>query len=377
MKPNLAALADRLDADAAHRARLPVVAGFDAFVDERIHVVGERQSEQAFTPVATITNFAEWAARSAGRSGLREFVFQTEAGGCTVNMGDGVATLGFPLTAFAGVGSPAHPAFAEFTGKCAAVEPLGMEPGRALVYDFADGKLMFCAFNHFSRFTPEYLREKFADGKFRAACEAASALVLTSWSVYPHMTECWRYLYEEALAGLPQRPHFFLDLADPASRPRAQLATMLDTLGGFEKLGPVTLSLNGNEANQLAQAVGLAEADESPEQLERLAGELRDRAGITTVGIHLVKSATAATAEGAATVAGPYCAKPTKSVGAGDRFNAGWLSGILLDLPLTEQLAVGCASSGFFVRHARSATWPELTAFLREWQAGDFNTQAR
>jgi sugar/nucleoside kinase (ribokinase family) len=152
---------------------------------------------------------------------------------------------------------------------------------------------------------------------------------------------------------------------------------MLDTLGGFEKLGPVTLSLNGNEANQLAHAVGLAEADESPEQLERLAEELRDRAGIATVGIHLVKSATAATAGGAATVTGPYCAKPAKSVGAGDRFNAGWLSAILLDLPLAEQLAVGCASSGFFVRHAHSATWPELTAFLREWQADNFNPQSR
>ena len=197
--------------------------------------------------------------------------------------------------------------------------------------------------------------------------------MLTSWSVYPHMSACWRYLYEEALAGLPGQPHLFFDLADPASRPRPQLAAMLDTLGGFEKLGPVTLSLNGNEANQLAHAVGLAEADESPEQLERLAGELRVRAGIATVGIHLVKSATAATAESAATVAGPYCPKPAKSVGAGDRFNAGWLAGILLGLPLAEQLAVGCASSGFFVRQARSATWPELTAFLREWQAGDFN----
>ncbi len=373
MPVDFTALAGRLKAAASVPAATSVVAGFDAFVDERIHVVHERHSPESFTPVATISDFSDWAARSAGRSGLREFVFETEAGGCTVNMGDGIATLGFPLTAFAGVGSPAHPVFADFIGKCAVVEPLGMEPGRALAYEFEDGKLMFCAFNHFARLTPEYLRGQFADGRFRAACGASRGIVLTSWSVYPHMTVCWRYLYEEALAGLTNRPRFFFDLADPASRPRAQLSQMLDTLGGFETIGPVTLSLNGNEANQLAQAVGLNEADESPEQLERQATQLRERAGIDCVGIHLVKSAVAATEAGAVSVEGPFCAKPKKSVGAGDRFNAGWLSAQLLDLPPAEQLAVGCASSGFFVRQARSATWAELSEFLSAWGEGTPN----
>ena len=370
MTPDLTRLAERLEASADALAGVSAVAGFDAFVDENIRVVEERHSEESYTPVATIADFAEWAARSAGRSGSREFVFAREAGGCTYNMGDGLATLGVPLHAFAGVGDPPHPVFGEFLGKCASIDALGMEPGRALAYEFEDGKLMFCAFNHFARFTPDHLRAQTADGAFRAACERAGGIALTSWSVYPHMTECWRCLYDEILSGIGRRPHFFFDLADPASRNPAELVAMVDSIGGFERIGRATLSLNGNEANQLARALGLPEADDTPEAVEAQAAAIRGRADIGEVSIHLVGGATTVTSGDAVTVEGPYCAKPRRSVGAGDRFNAGFFAGLLLDFEPAERLALGCASSGFFVREARSATLAELARFLREWHAG-------
>ena len=280
-------------------------------------------------------------------------------------MGDGMATLGFPLHAYSGVGTPPHPAFEAFIGKCASVNPIGMDPGRALVTEFDDGKLMFCSFGHFAQFTPEYLREQFVDGRFRNACEQARGIAFTSWSVYPYMSDCWRFLYEEALLGLSHRPHLFFDLADPASRSQEDLIGMVDALAGFEQIGRVTLSINGNEANRIAGAIGLETADESDAQVQRLCAELRKRIGISEVSVHLVKGATTATDAGAVSVAGPYCAKPKKSVGAGDRFNAGFFAGLLLDLSPLERLTTGCASSGFFVRNARSANHREFVEFIR------------
>ncbi|MGJ8639981.1 MAG: PfkB family carbohydrate kinase [Opitutaceae bacterium] len=348
-----------------------VVMGFDAFVDESLRIVGERSSPESYTSMSTIADFGAWASASAGRSGSREFVCEgVVAGGCSVNLGDGIATMGFHLNAFSGVGTPSNPAFTPFVEKCASVNPLGMEPGRALVTEFDDGKLMFCSFSHFAQFTPEYLRAHFANGDFRRKCEQASGIAFTSWSVYPYMTDCWRFLYEEALAGLEHRPHFFFDLADPASRSEQDLIEMVETLTGFERIGRVTLSVNGNEANRIAIALNMKSADESAEQLEHLCIQLRERIGISEVSIHLVKGAATATAEGAVSIAGPYCAKPKKSVGAGDRFNAGFFAGLMLDLESTERLQLGAASSGFFVRHARSAEWSELVNFIREWSTG-------
>ena len=367
----LARLAEHLETQSSLAGSAPVVAGFDAFVDEVIHVVGTRTAPDAYVPVGTIAEFGRWATASAGRSGLREYVvLGRAAGGCTVNTGDGLAAFGFPVDAFAGMGTPPDPAFDEYRAKCRSVHPLGMEAGRSLVYEFQDGKLMFCSVSHFARFTPGYLAEEMADGSYRRACAAAAGIVLTSWSVYPHMTECWKFLQREIFSGLKHRPKIFLDLADPASRAPGDLLGMLDALGGFEKVGPTTLSLNGNEANQIARALGMAEATGEPHDVERLAAALHERAQISEVGIHLTQSATGATAAGAVTVKGPFCASPRKSVGAGDRFNAGWLAGGLLGLPADERLLLGVAASGFFVRAARSGTFPEIVDFIRRWADG-------
>jgi sugar/nucleoside kinase (ribokinase family) len=363
-------LADHLEKE--RRLRLPpVVAGFDAFVDEVLHVVGRRLSPEEYTPVPTISDFGQWVSNAAGRSGSREFVvLERVAGGCSVNLGDAIMSLGFSLDAFAGVGDPSDPAFRKFSCECSSLNPLGMEPGRTAAYEFQDGKLMLCSFSHFTNFTPEYLSAQMADGLFRRACENSSALVLTSWSVYPHMTECWKYLQREQLAGIKNRPRIFLDIADPASRSPEDLCRMADALAGFEAIGPTTLSLNSNEATQLAGALSLRTADSAPEDVEKLAAQLQERLGIDEVGIHLIKSATAADSGGAVTVAGPHCTKPMKSVGAGDRFNAGWLAGSLLGLASADRLLFAVAVSGFFVRNARSGTFPEIIKFLRDWSAG-------
>lgn len=355
-----------------------MVIGFDAFLDESIRIVGERTSPEAYAPMASMSSFGQWAMASAGHSGSREFVCEEVlAGGCAVNMGDGVASLGFPLTAFTGVGDPPHPAFQSFTEKCESVYPLGMQPGRALVSEFDDGKLMLCSFSHFAEFTPSYLRQNLADGVFRRACEQAGAIVFTSWSVYPYMTACWQYLCREVLAGITNQPQFLFDLADPASRPVGDLRNMVSALCEFESIGPVTLSLNGNEAKQLALALDMDDLGDHRSAIEKLAIELRHRLQIDTVCIHLLASATMAQGSRAVTIDGPFCERPQRSAGAGDRFNAGLLAGKLLGLDEAGCLYLGTASSGFFVRKSRSANWPELVEFLSAWGSGNIEHESK
>lgn len=103
--------ADRLPA-------LPVVTGFDGFVDEMISVVDRRHSLSAFDRIDTISEFGEKIASAAGHTSLREIVVnQVDPGGCAINMGDGLASLGLPVTTFATVGQPMHAAFAEYSQK--------------------------------------------------------------------------------------------------------------------------------------------------------------------------------------------------------------------------------------------------------------------
>ena len=341
---------------AADLAASPVVVGFDAFIDETQRVVEERRSAESCTPMATITDFAAWAAAAAGRSGGRECLSTgREAGGCAVNQGDGLAALGVPVDAFVTTGDPLPEVFAGFRARVRSHQHLGLEPGRSTVFEFDDGKLLFGCFDALRRVTPELLRSRLEAAGYRAAVAQARAVVLTCWSVYPHMTACWRMLQQTQFAGLTHAPAVFLDLADPVNRTADEVRDMAAALRGFTDLGPVTLSVNENEARLVAAAVGV-QAD----AIGDLAIGLHRQLAIHELVVHRVRDALAVSADGLVQVPGPWCARPVRSVGAGDRFNAGHLVGTLLGLDAIERLALGNASSGFFVRQGRSGTLEEV-----------------
>jgi sugar/nucleoside kinase (ribokinase family) len=343
-----------------------VTIGFDGFVDEMISVVGERQTLTAFKAVPDIATFGGLITKAAGHSSLREIVVNAvHPGGCAVNMGDGLARLGVPVDAFATLGQPVHPAFAAIVASFRSCHSWGKEPGRTLAFEFNDGKLMLSAVSQLADFTPDHVAAILAaDGAYAAACASARVIALTDWTLYPHMTAVWRLLQEKVYAPLTHRPAFFLDLVDPSGRSPGDILAMLDTLPVFAATGPLTLGLNGNEANILARLLGLPESGDTPESAQAQAQSLRAQLGIAEVVIHHLKSAAVAGAAETVALRGSYCAQPKKSTGAGDRFNAGYCLGLLLQLDARSRLACACAGSGFFVREARSATLAELADFV-------------
>lgn len=140
-------LATYLRSQTSNIRDLPVVTGFDGFVDEVIDLVDIRTALDSYQRVETIDAFGDLAKAAAGKSSLREIVIkQADPGGCAINMGEGLAKFGLPVTTFATVGSPMHPVFAEYASQ-AQLFSWGDEPGRTLAFEFADGKLMFSPSN--------------------------------------------------------------------------------------------------------------------------------------------------------------------------------------------------------------------------------------
>jgi sugar/nucleoside kinase (ribokinase family) len=371
MTMDLLRTARRVSAADLHACR--VVTGFDGFVDEMISLVGERRTLDDFTPVPDISTFATMIAAAAGQSSLREIVVTAvQPGGCAVNLADGLASLGATVDCFATIGEPPHPAFGDIAAKCHGFSSWGREPGRTLAFEFTDGKLMFSAVEQLAGFTPDSVRELLAGGAYIEACGLAHVIALTDWSLYPSMTQVWRLLQSEVFSHLTHHPAFFIDLVDPSSRSVADIRDMAAILREFERAGPVTLGLNGNEANVLCRAhdASPAPADATPERTLEQAFTLRELLGVSRVVIHRVPFAVSAAAECGSAQPGPYSPGAKKSTGAGDRFNAGFCLGLALGLDDGESLVLGCAASGFFVRNARSASRQELVEFLERWADG-------
>jgi len=159
---------------------------------------------------------------------------------------------------------------------------------------------------------------------------------------------------------------------DPSSRSASDIVEMAATLRDFEASGPLTLGLNGNEANILCRLHGVepAAAEATPGETLAQAAALRERLAVGCVVIHRIPFAVSSDADGSFRQPGPFCASPKKSPGVGDRFNAGVCLGLALGFNAAASLAPGCGTAGFFVRNARSVSRQELADFLRQWAAG-------
>ena len=174
--------------------------------------------------------------------------------------------------------------------------------------------------------------------------------------------------HQEFFSKLPDNRNFFFDLVDPSSRSEADILDMLEVLKRFSDSGRVTLGLNQNEANILSRLTGCSpEAATDPETALIECADLKRQLQIESVVIHSIRYAVGCDAETSASVTGPYCEQPQKSPGAGDRFNAGYALGEVLNCEMKDRLTLACASSGFFVRQARSAALEELSEFLKDW----------
>lgn len=368
---DLTTLADLLIARAGSLRDLHVVAGFDGFVDEMIQVVDERQSLSQYRAVGSIPAFAGLIGAAAGRSSLREIVVTgVHAGGCAVNLGDGIASLGVALDYFGTLGQPLHPAFAAFANKCASCTAWGGDPGRTLALEFSDGKYMLSSVTQLAGFDAPLVQRALADGSFAAACRRAGLLAFTNWTLYPHMTACWDLISTQVLATLPRRPWLFIDLVDPRSRSHADIAAMLEVVTGFERHCRTVFGGNLNEANAVAEILGVAQVHQDGPAVAEQAAALRHKLGVSQVATHCIRGAAVADASGAVWAEGPYTPTPKKSTGAGDRFNAGYCLGLLLDLPPRQRLALGAACSGYFVRNAASGDARAVAGLLRMWAAG-------
>jgi sugar/nucleoside kinase (ribokinase family) len=66
---------------------------------------------------------------------------------------------------------------------------------------------------------------------------------------------------------------------------------------------------------------------------------------------------------------GPFAPKPVLTTGAGDNFNAGFCLGQALGLPESDSLLLAVATSGFYVRNAKSPTYDDVIGFLKNWEA--------
>ncbi|MEM9064341.1 MAG: carbohydrate kinase family protein [Planctomycetota bacterium] len=353
--------------------------GFDGFVDVIINAVDTRASmtPEDFTPIRTISGFAARCDAAAGKSANIEMhVVEERFGGNGPLMAGGLARLGATTDYIGGIGetdpSRVHPLFEGFAERCREVVCIG-PPGHTDALEFEDGKLMLGKPANMQAITWDLLRDRVGVSELARRCEEARLFGIVNWTLSGGVQGIWEGLIAEVLGRLDSPPGVFIDLSDPAKRTDADVKSAMECLGRMNALAPVTLGLNLAESERMDRVLGCGSYERNAslgksERVSLAAEAIREAIGLDCVVVHPRDGAAAAEASGAsAWFDGPFTREPKLSTGAGDHFNAGFAHArTVLGLPIEESLAIGCGTSGAYVRDAESPTSARVCELLED-----------
>ena len=349
---------------------MKAVLGFDGFVDEIIAVVDKRHGPDHYEPVESIAAMARKILGASGESSNYELIVkQRKLGGNGPIMANALASLGLDVTYIGNLGHPdVHLVFRDFAARARVISIA--EPGHTDALEFADGKLMLGKLQSLGDVNWANLVERVGQPELSAMMGGATLIGMLNWTMLPRMGEIWDRLLEEVFPAGPKAGRtLFVDIADPEKRTREDLRGALATMAKFQEHADVILGLNLKEAAQVAEVLGLPDRADREATVEEDAAAIRRALGLGCVVIHPRKVAAAALESESARFPGPFVQSPRISTGAGDHFNAGFCLGRVLGLGLEESLCAGVASSGYYVRTARSASAIELAGFIEELPA--------
>jgi sugar/nucleoside kinase (ribokinase family) len=359
-------VAAHLSSASARLAKNKVLVGFDGFVDTILHVVAQRESATRYTRLEKMGDFGKKVGAAAGHSANFEFVTQmVKLGGNGPIMANALVSSGLPVTYIGNLGAPnVHPVFTDLAGRARVISIA--EPGYTDAIEFEDGKLMCGKHQSLKEVNWATLVKHLPEEQITAIFAESTLIAMVNWTMLTQMPGIWQEIASRVAPQLKgEKRWLFFDLADPAKRSRDDIAAALKRIAKFQKYFRVVLGMNFPESRQVGEVLGFEAPEETYGTVTHHAAQIQHALKIDTVVIHPTHFAAAADASGSTHVVGPFTAKPKITTGAGDHFNAGFCLGRLLGLDLAESLQIGVATSGYYVRNAKSPRLEDLRKFLR------------
>ena len=351
-----------------------VLIGLDGFVDKIVHVVGKRKSATEFDRIKTIREFGERIVKAAGLSTNFEMVVLLEKlGGNGPILSNAFLTYGLGLTYIGALGYPQIDNVFQHMKENGEVYSIA-NPGTTDALEFEDGKLMIGKLDSLNNVNWENIKNIIGIPKLVELINASSLFGLENWTMLPHMSHIWKGLIEEVLSYVDNskgRRFMLIDLADPEKRSSEDIIEALQLIQKFNFYFNVILGLNLKEGVEIAEALGIQgyKLDNIHNvNLKELTEQISKKLNIYCLVIHPTTEACAIIEENYYHVEGAYTAKPILTTGAGDNFNAGFCLGQILKLSPEQSLILGVATSGYYVRNAKSPSFEDLKEFLNNWR---------
>jgi sugar/nucleoside kinase (ribokinase family) len=338
--------------------------GFDACIDNIVRVVrGKNESGEPLF-FETGRQFADFIiARNDKSCGIELDTRVSKLGGNMVITANALGTLGVTSECAGTFGIPEIlPFFRSMSSNCT-LHTIG-DTITATALEFSANKVILFDPGPYTRLNWISILGILGKDKITGMMKGKDLVSFLNWSEIERSSDIWEGFLTDIIPLLPFAPSkniFFTDFSDCSRKSHEEILRALQLLGRFRKYFKVVLSLNHNEADLVASALGIKHRGSD----EMFIQGLHKVSGTDILVIHRTEDALASDGRSVATEKTFLCKDPVLLTGGGDNFNAGFCLAQLLGMDLPQSLITANAVSGFYVKYGVSPGRKQLGDFLK------------
>lgn len=337
--------------------------GFDGYVDDLYKVVEKREDQENIKYYSNIESFGKRIVMAAQKSADLEVVLKKrKIGGNGPILSNALSELGMQASCIGTMdtGKSENP-FETMNSNCRRYS-IG-KASETFAMEFCDGKIMFGNLQgNYSTWGD--IKNKIGLEKLRKIYRESALIAIVNWSGLYYVQEILEGFQEEVCRSLPdiQRKEkiFFFDMADPSVLNREKILNYLNIMRSYAKQAKVILGLNENEARIIGEVI-----DEDSNEPFEIGRRIREYLGAFQVVIHTNRHSFAFSEKEQEVFSGMHIRTPVISTGAGDHFNAGYITGALGGLGLLDSLLLGQAEASYYLSEGSSPTLEQLISYIQ------------
>lgn len=322
-----------------------VLVGFDGFIDSLFKIKRESHSEK-LVYFDKIHSFGDYVQQKNTSFCLDVEEVTTKIGGNAPIVANALGSLGLKTNLVAALGFPeVNPYFKSMSENCQIYSV--SEPGKASIYEFEDGKIMFSNCSVLNNLDWTLLKEVIGLATLIQLFKSSDLFCLLNWSEIKGMTSILKGILEDIFPAIAlQNKTTFFDLSDFSNRDKKEVETVIELINEFAKHTKVVLSLNRNEAQTLHNILFETTENNFFEQGK----EIYKKLSVAILVIHNAKETYVFENDLQVKSSPELIVNPMISTGAGDHFNAGFCYGLLTDLELKECLALANSVASYYIK---------------------------
>jgi len=322
-----------------------VLVGFDGFIDALFKIKRELHGENSVY-FDKIHSFGDYVQKKDTSFCLDLDEVKTKIGGNAPIMANALGSLGLKTNLIAALGFPeVNPYFKSMSENCQLYSV--SEPGKASIYEFEDGKIMFSNCSVLNDLNWTLLKEVIGLPVLIQLFKSNDLFCLLNWSEIKGTTSILKGILTEVFPEMNlENKTIFFDLSDFSNRDKKEVETVIELINEFAKHTKVVLSLNKNESQTLHDI--LFETTEN--NFYELGKKIYKKLPIAILVIHNAKETHVFENDLEVKASPELITNPMISTGAGDHFNAGFCYGLLANLELKECLVFANSVASYYIK---------------------------